>query len=101
MISSLGAQGTNAYTSNDQTVYINTIPSNALEKWAKIEGERFSELVLRLFHTELESVYEEFNIGQNNDTRKVFQAYFSNCFPNHPYGQKTTIGTSEHLKTLQ
>jgi len=57
MISSLGAKGTNAYTSVDQTVYVNDIPSTEIEKFLKIEGERFSELVLRLFHTELETVY--------------------------------------------
>ncbi|MEM9023537.1 MAG: insulinase family protein, partial [Bacteroidota bacterium] len=59
MVSSLGAQGTNAYTSNEQTVYVNDIPSNELEKWLMLESERFSTLVLRLFHTELETVYEE------------------------------------------
>ena len=41
----------------DETVYKNNIPNNELEKWLKIEKERFSEIVLRLFHTELESVY--------------------------------------------
>ncbi len=98
MISSLGAKGTNAYTSLDQTVYVNDIPSNELDKWLKVESERFGELVLRLFHTELEAVYEEFNIGQNNDGRKIFQAFMSGLLPEHPYGTQTTIGTSEHLK---
>jgi len=64
----------------------------------KVESDRFGELVLRLFHTELEAVYEEFNIGQNSDGRKVFQAFMSGILPNHPYGTQTTIGTSEHLK---
>jgi predicted Zn-dependent peptidase len=85
MISSLGAEGTNAYTSLDQTVYVNDIPSNELEKWMRVESERFNELVLRLFHTELEAVYEEFNIGQNSDGRKVFQAFMSGLLPEHPY----------------
>jgi predicted Zn-dependent peptidase len=98
MISSLGAKGTNAYTSLDQTVYVNDIPSNELERWLKVESERFGELVLRLFHTELETVYEEFNIGQNSDGRKVFQAFMSGLLPQHPYGTQTTIGTGEHLK---
>ncbi len=61
IISSLGASGTNAHTWFDETVYKNNIPNNELEKWLKVEKERFTELVLRLFHTELESVYEEFN----------------------------------------
>ena len=98
MVSSLGAKGTNAYTWVDQTVYVNDIPSNALNKWVALEGERFGELVLRLFHTELEAVYEEFNISQNSTGRKVNKAVSESLFPTHPYGTQTTIGTGEHLK---
>lgn len=98
MVSSLGAKRTNAYTWIDQTVYVNDIPSNGLEKWLKLESERFRELVLRLFHTELEAVYEEFNIGQNNVYRKMNKAMMEGLFPDHPYGTQTTIGTGEHLK---
>ena len=61
MISSIGATGTNAFTSDEMTVYVNDVPSNAFEKWLFVESERFGELTLRLFHTELEAVYEEFN----------------------------------------
>ncbi|WP_312341072.1 M16 family metallopeptidase [Chryseobacterium binzhouense] len=98
-ISSLGATGTNAHTWLDETVYKNNIPSNELEKWLKVEKERFSELVLRLFHTELEAVYEEFNRAQDNDGRLVNYALMGALFPKHPNGQQTTIGTSEHLKS--
>ena len=98
MISSLGATGTNAYTSNDETVYINDIPSNELKKWLMVEGERFQTLVLRLFHTELETVYEEFNRSQDSDRRWVYQGVLEGLFPNHPYGTQTTIGVGEHLK---
>ncbi|QIG89062.1 insulinase family protein [Chryseobacterium sp. POL2] len=97
-ISSLGATGTNAHTWLDETVYKNNIPSNELEKWLRVEKERFSELVLRLFHTELEAVYEEFNRAQDNDGRLVNYELMDALFPKHPNGQQTTIGTSEHLK---
>ena len=98
MTSSLGATGTNAYTWFEQTVYTNKIPANELDKWLDLESERFSQLVLRLFHTELEAVFEEFNRGQDNDFRKQYAAMLDGLFPNHPYGQQTTIGTGEHLK---
>lgn len=98
MVSSLGAQGTNAWTSNEETVYTNKIPTNELDKWLHLESERFGQLVLRLFHTELEAVYEEFNRGQDSDGRKLFTALSEALFPTHPYGQQTTIGISEHLK---
>jgi zinc protease len=55
MVSSIGAKGTNAFTSNDLTCYINDIPSSALEKWLFLESDRFKTLVLRIFHTELRS----------------------------------------------
>jgi len=98
MVGSLGAERTNAHTSAEETVYHNKIPANELSKWAGLESDRFSELVLRLFHTELEAVFEEFNRGQDSDGRKKFYKTLEGLFPTHPYGQQTTIGTSEHLK---
>ena len=98
LISSLGARGTNAHTNMHETVYKNSIPAKELEKWMVVEKERFSELVLRLFHTELEAVYEEFNRSQDNDGRLVNFELMNALFPDTPYGQQTTIGKSEHLK---
>jgi predicted Zn-dependent peptidase len=98
MVSGLGAKGTNAYTSNEKTVYINDIPSNQMEKWIKLESERFRYPVFRLFHTELEAVYEEKNRGLDSDGRKMYEALLDGLFPNHQYGQQTTIGTIPHLK---
>ena len=98
MMSSIGAKGTNAYTWLEQTVYVNDIPSNQLEKWTTIESERFRNPVMRLFHTELEAVYEEKNRGLDNDGSKAWEALFAGLFPNNTYGSQTTIGTIEHLK---
>src|SRR5690554_1445160 len=67
----IGSQGTNAGTANDYTVYMENIPSNQLENWAMIQGDRFTTPVLRLFHTELETVYEEKNMSLTNDGRKT------------------------------
>jgi predicted Zn-dependent peptidase len=98
MLATIGADGTNAFTSFDQTVYVNDIPSNQIENWLRIEAERFRKPVLRLFHTELEAVYEEKNRGIDSDDNKVWEALFSGLFENHTYGTQTTIGTIEHLK---
>lgn len=98
LASSIGAQKTNAYTWVEQTVYVNEIPSNELENWMELESERFRMMALRLFHTELETVYEEFNITQDNDYRKVSKVVRSELFSKHPYGTQTTIGEPEHLK---
>ena len=53
---------------------------------------------LRIFHTELEAVYEEKNRTLDNDGRKVFETLFASLFKKHNYGLQTTIGTVEHLK---
>lgn len=94
----IGAKGTNAYTWVEQTVYLNDIPSNELERWMHLESERFRMMALRLFHTELETVYEEFNMIQDKDFRKVNNAIRQALFPKHPYGTQTTIGKADHLK---
>ncbi len=98
LASSIGAKHTNAYTWVEQTVYINEIPANELERWFKLEAERFRMMALRLFHTELETVYEEFNINQDRDFRKVNQTIRRELFPTHPYGTQTTIGSAEDLR---
>jgi predicted Zn-dependent peptidase len=98
MVSAIGAHGTNAWTSVEQTVYTNNIPSNQLEKWLTIEAERFREPVMRLFHTELEAVYEEKNRTLDNDESKLWQSLLSGLFQKDPYGTHTTIGTIHDLK---
>ncbi len=98
LMSVIGAQGTNAFTSNDMTVYQEDIPSNELDRWLKIESDRFSNAVFRLFHTELETVYEEKNMNMANDSRTAREKMNEALFPHHPYGTQTTIGTVEHLK---
>lgn len=98
LMSAIGATGTNAGTSYDQTVYIEDIPSNQIRNWAKIQAERFSDNVIRGFHTELETVYEEMNMYATMDSEKVIEKLFTALFPSHPYGTQTIIGTQEHLK---
>ena len=98
MVSEMGAKGTNAYTSQERTVYVNDIPTNQLDKWLQLEAERFRNPQLRLFHTELEAVYEEKNRTLDNDFRKAFYGIMETLYPNHQYGQQSTIGTIDHLK---
>ena len=98
LMAAIGANGTNAYTSYDVTCYTEDIPSNEVENWAKIQAERFKNCVIRGFHTELETVYEEKNMSLTQDSRKVIENMFSALFPHHPYGTQTVLGTQEHLK---
>lgn len=98
LMSAIGASGTNAWTSYDETVYTEDIPSNQVENWAKIQADRFAHNVIRGFHTELETVYEEMNMYSVMDSEKVIDKLMASLFPDHPYGQQTVIGKQDHLK---
>ncbi len=98
LVSVIGAKGTNAFTGSEQTVFINDVPVNQLENWLKIEQDRFANPVFRIFHTELETVYEEKNMSLDRDGDKVWEALYAGLYQKHTYGTQTTIGTIEHLK---
>ena len=98
LMAAIGAEGTNAYTSYDVTCYTEDIPSNQIDNWAKVQSDRFKNMVIRGFHTELEAVYEEKNISMADDQEKVIDSLFNGLFRNHPYGKQSVIGTQDHLK---
>lgn len=98
LMAAIGADGTNAFTSQDMTVYVEDIPSNQIDNWARIQSDRFKHNVIRGFHTELEAVYEEYNMSLTDDRGKAFDGILELLFPNHPYGQHTVLGFQEHLK---
>ncbi|MDR1781262.1 MAG: insulinase family protein [Tannerella sp.] len=98
LMAAIGSQGTNAFTSYDVTAYTEDIPSNEIENWAMIQSDRFTNPVIRLFHTELETVYEEYNMSLARDSRRMQDTLLTALFPHHPYGTQTILGTQEHLK---
>lgn len=98
MMASMGAQGSNAFTNFEQTVYYEDIPSSAFDKYFAVQAERFRNPILRIFHTELEAVYEEKNRSLDSDRSLTVETLLANLFQKHNYGQQTTIGTVEHLK---
>ncbi len=98
LIASIGGSGLNAFTASDMTVYVVNIPAPELEKLLQLESERLRNPVMRLFHTELEAVYEEFNRGMDNDGRLMYEAVNAKLFAPHPYSWVPFIGNPEHLK---
>ncbi|MCF0173804.1 MAG: insulinase family protein, partial [Bacteroidales bacterium] len=98
LMATIGADGTNAFTSQDMTCYVEDIPSNQIENWARIQADRIQNPVIRGFHTELETIYEEKNMSLTQDSRKVYEALDAALFPHHPYGRQTVLGTQDHLK---
>lgn len=98
ILKGIGGTDMNANTSMDRTVYFNTFPPNQLNKWLELYSHRFMKPVFRLFQSELEVVYEEKNLYNDNFITAIFENFAKNFYKKHPYGQQTTIGTVEHLK---
>lgn len=96
-INEMGGSGLNAYTSLDRTVYFNSLPANQLEKFIRLQFDRFRSPVFRGFHTELETVFEEFNLYQDRPGARFSQLMLSTLFPDHPYG-RPVIGLPKDLK---
>ena len=98
LMGAIGATRVNAFTANEMTCYHEVIPAGELKRWAMIESDRFQNLVVRGFHTELETVYEEFNMYSTMDRDKVDLAINQSLYPDIPYRQHSVIGTAEDLK---
>lgn len=98
LINAMGGTRLNAGTGPDYTIYYNQFPPNQIEKWLDLYAERFHKPVFRTFQSELEVVYEEKNMYEDQFFTSIFEAYNKEFFKNHPYGQRTTIGTAEDLK---
>lgn len=78
MIAAIGGEKSNAYTWFDQTVYFEQFPSNQLFNWLRLQSDRFRNPVMRIFHTELEAVYEEKNMSLDDDNDKLMDELFAN-----------------------
>ena len=100
ILQKMGCTRLNAGTSYDYTVYYNTLPSNQLANWMDVYVERFRNPVFRLFQSELEAVYEEKNMYDNQTGHDFSRNIFTEAFGEHPYSREV-IGLAEHLKNPQ
>jgi predicted Zn-dependent peptidase len=97
ILGEMGGTGVNAGTGNEQIVYYNIFPSNQVEKWLRLYSHRFIHPVYRLFQSELETVYEEYNMYKDDRFSTAFQEFIHAFFPDYPYGVPI-LGYPEHLK---
>jgi zinc protease len=89
----------NAFTSFDQTVYVNTIPSNQLEMALYLEADRMASFKVSedIYKTERKVVAEEWRMGQNRPYGTMYEDFLKNAFVAHSY-RWTPIGKMEHLQ---
>lgn len=98
MLGGVGSDGINAHTDMEKTIYVSDIPSNKIMQWLTVEYERFKDPVFRLFHTELEAIYEEKNSELDSDREKVIASLDSCLWRRHPYGDRTVLGCVDDLR---
>jgi predicted Zn-dependent peptidase len=94
-----GAEGFNAYTSEDATQYIVSLPSNKIELWMMLEADRFANPVLREFYKEKDVVMEERRMMENSPTGRLYEEFQGIAFLAHPYGE-SVIGHMSDLQAL-
>jgi predicted Zn-dependent peptidase len=100
LVQTMGGTNLNAGTSFDYTVYFNSFPKNMLPRWLELYSSRFINPVFRSFQPELETVYEEYNMYQDDENEQVRNFFRAHAFEGHPYS-RTIIGEGEHLKNPQ
>ncbi|MEK6580147.1 MAG: pitrilysin family protein [Bdellovibrionota bacterium] len=106
----LGAQGENAFTTQDYTAYIQELPVNSassdhesnLELITRFEAERMTQLVVdeKAFKTETEVVQNERRFRyENNADGAIYQELFDLSFNKHPY-HWPVIGYQQDLDAM-
>ena len=94
-----GASGFNAYTSQDATQYIISLPSNKVELWMSLESDRFANPVLREFYKERDVVMEERRMMENTPSGRLSEEFDAIAYLAHPYGE-SVIGHMSDIRTL-
>lgn len=97
LVSCLGGSNLNAATGQDVTFYHNSFVPAYLEQWCELNSHRLIHPVFRLFQGELETVYEEKNMGSDHMMGTALDTIFSKVFAGTPYAY-SILGSTENLK---
>lgn len=96
-----GSPGTNAWTSNDVTVYTVSIPANRLELAAWLQADQMSHPVWRQFYQERDVVLEERRQSVNDSPEgALWEAFLATAFLVHPY-RNPVIGWESDVSRLR
>jgi zinc protease len=95
-----GAQ-TNAYTTDDRTVYHQTFSKEDLDEVMKMEADRFQRLKYEEpeYRTEALAVLGEYNKNSAAPTLKLFETLRANAFTTHTY-KHTTMGFIQDIEDM-
>src|SRR5438034_463134 len=92
----------NALTSFDETVYVDTVPAQYLDMTLWLEADRMASFKVsdEIFQTERKVVAEEWRMKNNRPYGNLFELFLKNAYTTHPY-QWTPIGNMEQLKAAR
>lgn len=99
VLSREGASGFNAYTSQDYTCFVVSLPSNKVELWMSLESDRFANPVLREFYKERDVVTEERRMMENRPAGRLNEEFGAIAYLAHPYGE-SVIGHMSDIRTI-
>ncbi len=97
LIQSIGGEGLNAGTGEDLTYYHNSFPAHQMERWLTLYSDRLINPVFRTFQAELENVFEEYNMYQDDNNEHVRELVAKHLYAGTPY-ERPIIGYPEDLK---
>lgn len=97
LIQSIGGEGLNAGTGEDLTYYHNSFPAHQMERWLTLYSDRLINPVFRTFQAELENVFEEYNMYQDDNNEHVREFVSQHLYAGTPY-ERPIIGYPEDLK---
>lgn len=96
-----GSPGTNAWTSNDVTVYTVSVPANRLELAAWMQADQMSHPVWRQFYQERDVVLEERRQSvEDSPDGALWEAFLATAFLVHPY-RNPVIGWASDVSRLR
>src|SRR5881392_997579 len=77
----------NAFTSFDETVYVNTVPAEWLDMALWLEADRMASFKVsdQIFQTERKVVAEEWRMRMNQPYGNVFELFLKAAFTKHSY----------------
>jgi predicted Zn-dependent peptidase len=91
-----GAEGLNAETGLDNTMFFWSMPENRLELWAWLESSRLADTVPREFYKERDVVIEERRMRtDSNPEGRLEEQFLATAYVAHNYGRSSIGWPSE------
>src|SRR6476646_8858842 len=89
----------NAFTSFDQTTYVDTVPREATEMALWLEADRMASFKVtdEIYQIERKVVAQEWAMRMNQPYGNIYEEFLKIAFAKHSY-RWTPIGNMEHLK---